>query len=237
MRVKKLLIFALCMVVIASISVVATLAYFTDNDSVTNTFTVGKVGIKLDEAKTDEYGVLDTTATSRVQENEYKAVPGHVYVKDPMVTVEADSEASFIRMLVTVNNIDVFKAGCPESDFADFGSGEVFKIENYVTGWNEAKWPCVSATYDADGKVCSYEFRYYQTVSTADAPEKELEPLFTHITMPGTLNNAQIAQLDDLEINVVAQAIQADGFGNDADAAWAAYATQVATNPNPAPNP
>ena len=237
MKMKKLLVLALCLVTIASISVVATLAYFTDNDSVTNTFTVGKVGIKLDEAKTNEYGV-EVEGADRVQGNEYKAIPGHVYVKDPTVTVEKDSEASYIRMLVTVNNIDVFAEGCPETDFADFGAGKVFLLENYVTGWDEAQWPCVSATIDADGKVCSYEFRYYQTVSTVGAAvDKALEPLFTHITMPGTLNNDQIAKLNDLEINVVAQAIQADGFGDDAEKAWAAYETQVETNPNSTPNP
>ena len=46
--------------------------------------------------------------------------------------------------------------------------------------------------------------------------------LFESITVPSTATNEQIAALEGFQINVVAEAIQADGFAN-ADAAWAAF--------------
>ena len=224
MKMKKLLVFVLCMAIVASISVAATIAYFTDTEAVTNTFTVGKIGIKLDETKTDEYGVA-VAGADRVKANTYKAVPGHEYIKDPTVTIEADSESSFVRMLVTINNMDVFEQAC-KNEFV----GDIFLIQNYVTGWDKDKW--VYETAKRDGDTTVYEFRYHEPVSTADQPEKKLDALFATFKLPGVLNNTQVAALDDLSIDVVAHAIQADGFASD-DLAWEAYDAQVKNNPNP----
>ena len=76
-KTRKILLMAACAVLLVCISVGATVAYLTSTDSVTNTFTVGNIQIKLDEAKTDVNGVVDTTVTSRVQANEYKLMPGY----------------------------------------------------------------------------------------------------------------------------------------------------------------
>ena len=43
-------IVAICLCAVLLLGVVGTMAYFTDEDSATNTFTVGKVNILLDEA-------------------------------------------------------------------------------------------------------------------------------------------------------------------------------------------
>ena len=101
---RKVLIIALCAVLLVSISVMGTMAYLTSKDSVTNTFTVGKVGIELDEALVDANGKEITGENAkRVKENKYKLLPGQTYNKDPMVTVLKDSEKSYIRMTVTVS--------------------------------------------------------------------------------------------------------------------------------------
>ena len=46
-----------------------------------------------------------------------------------------------------------------------------------------------------------------------------------YLTLPEWVTGDQLAKLKDFQINVVAEAIQADGFKN-ADAAWAAFAAQ-----------
>ena len=56
MKAKKVLIMISCAVLLIVGTVFATMAFFTDEESVTNTFTVGKITIDLDEAKVDEYG-------------------------------------------------------------------------------------------------------------------------------------------------------------------------------------
>ena len=53
---KKLLILLLCAVTLVAAGVFGTLAYFTDSEAVTNTFTVGLVGLKLDEAHVNQQG-------------------------------------------------------------------------------------------------------------------------------------------------------------------------------------
>ena len=83
---SKALLLTLCAVLLVAASVLGTMAYLTSTDTVTNTFTVGKVEIKLDE--TD---VTNPTGP-RVQANSYKLMPGTTYTKDPTVTVKAGSQ-------------------------------------------------------------------------------------------------------------------------------------------------
>lgn len=211
---KKVLLLFLCAVLLVAVSIVGTLAYLTSRDEVTNTFTVGKVDITLDEADVDEYG-KEIAGADRVKGNEYKLIPGHTYVKDPAVTVEGDSEESYVRMLVTINKLATLKA--------IFGSN--FLPQNYVTGWDSSIWVPVATTDNGDDTI-TYEFRYCKTVSTVDGNAEALEPLFESFTLPGKVTGEQIAELEELEINVVAHAIQADGFDN-ADKAWAAFDEQM----------
>ena len=89
---KRTLALILALVLVFGAAVGGTIAYLTDTtDPVTNTFTVGKVDITLDEAKVDAYGVADTTA-DRVKANSYKLIPGHTYTKDPTIHVATGSE-------------------------------------------------------------------------------------------------------------------------------------------------
>ena len=218
----KALTLVLCAVLLVCASVMGTLAYLkSTTDVVKNTFTVGKVAIKLDEAPVDEYGKV--VSGNRCYANTYKLMPGHTYNKDPMVTVLANSEDSYIRMLVTVGwkedythpegktAIEVLQAVFPT-----WTVNGVFLLENLVNGWNPTLWNCNSY---ANG---TYEFRYFEIVNTLNGADKALTPLFTEIEIPGELTNDQIAMLNNMEIQVVAHAMQADGF-NTADAAWAAF--------------
>lgn len=208
---KKALVLALCAVLLVASTVFATMAYLTSTSAVQNTFTVGNVEITLDEAKVDEYGAKIENA-DRVTANEYKLMPGHTYVKDPTVHVAADSEEAYIRMIVTI------------SDFADVKAvlGADFLPQNFVKGWDSTKWISTGVvTENTTDNTATYEFRYYTTVSTVDAGAIDLEPLFTHIVMPGDINNTNLAKLEELQIDVVAHAIQADGF--TVETAWATF--------------
>jgi len=105
MKMKKVLALVLCAILLVAGSVLGTLAYLTSTTGVVeNTFTAGNVEITLDEAKTDEYGVVDATA-GRVQGNEYKLIPGHTYAKDPTVHVDDESEDCWLFVQV-VNGLD-----------------------------------------------------------------------------------------------------------------------------------
>lgn len=53
---SKALLLTLCAVLLVTASVLGTMAFLTSNDEVVNTFSVGSVAIKLDEAKANKEG-------------------------------------------------------------------------------------------------------------------------------------------------------------------------------------
>lgn len=97
--VRKSLILAACAIMLVCATIAGTLAYLTSTDTVTNTFTVGNVSIKLDEAKVDENGKA-VTPEQRVKENKYKLLPGQTYIKDPTIHVQAGSEDCYVFVKV-----------------------------------------------------------------------------------------------------------------------------------------
>ena len=121
-KAKKVLLLVLCAALLVGASVAGTVAYLTSQDVVTNTFTVGKVEITLDEAKVDVYGVVDANATSRVQENTYKLVPGHTYVKDPIVHVSADSENCWLFVKIVNGSADAVINGLDTNGWTQIGT-------------------------------------------------------------------------------------------------------------------
>lgn len=96
---KKTLTIILAFALVIAMSVAGTVAYLTSQDSVTNTFTVGKVAITLDEAKVDANGAA-VTPEERVKANSYKLIPGHAYTKDPIIHVDANSEKCWLFVKV-----------------------------------------------------------------------------------------------------------------------------------------
>ena len=208
---SKALLLTLCAVLLVAASVLGTMAYLTSTDEVTNTFTVGEVKIKLDEAKANPDGSLVANA-DRVKANEYKLLPGHTYNKDPMVTVLSGSESSYVKMTVTFS-----KANELDAIFAPGGAD----LTSIFNGYDAAKWIAKGNTKDATANTRTYEFWYKETVGAPTAGVA-LDALFDSITVPGTITNEQLATIEGMTITVNAYAIQADGFAN-AEAAWAAF--------------
>ena len=105
---KKVFVTVLCAAALVVASVLGTMAYLTSKtDTVSNTFTVGKVGITLDEAKVESDGTPVDNA-ERVTANQYKLIPGHKYTKDPTVHVDEDSEGSwlFVKVENSISNLE-----------------------------------------------------------------------------------------------------------------------------------
>lgn len=208
---RKALLLTFCAVLLVVASVLGTIAYLTSQDEVKNTFTVGQVAIKLDEAKVTEDGKAVTPA-ERVKENRYKLLPGHTYTKDPTVTVLKGSESSYIKMTVTftmANELDDIFA----PDGADLTS--IFK------DYDPAHWIAKGNTKNKTANTRTYEFWYKDAVGAPTA-DVALDALFDSITVPNTINNVQLKTIADMTITVNAYAIQADGF-ETAEKAWAAF--------------
>lgn len=104
---KKVLISVLSIALVLCCAIGATLAWLTaQSNTVTNTFTVGKVTIDLWESTLATDGTLASPHTTA---NSYKMVPGSTLAKDPTVTVKAGSEPCYLFVKVEKeNNFDTF---------------------------------------------------------------------------------------------------------------------------------
>ncbi len=238
---RNALLLTFCAVLLVVASVMGTIAYLTSTDAVKNTFTVGNVSIKLDEAKVTEDGKI-VEGADRVHENDYKLLPGLTYTKDPTVTVENGSEESYVRMKVTFNNAKAIIAMCTDPEFAEDGPTGVenayplIRMVNFVEA-NTAKWDGIIPdnmvetedmlgdakyfVYDKKADTLTYYFYYTETVAAPTA-DVVLPTLFDSITVPEWVTGDQLKALDGFQINAVAEAIQAAGFAS-ADEAWAAF--------------
>lgn len=210
MKARKILVSLAALALVAAISIGGTIAYLTSTDEVVNTFTVGNVAIKLDEAKANTDGSLVPNA-ERVKANSYKLLPGHTYNKDPMVTVLSGSETSYIKMTVTFS-----KANELDAIFAPTGA----ELTSIFNGYDAANWTYKGNTKNTTDNTRTYEFWYKEAVGAPTA-DVALDALFDSITVPGTITNEQLKTIEGMTITVNAYAIQADGFAN-AEAAWAA---------------
>ena len=233
MKMKKALLMVLCAVALVVSTVFGTLAYLTDDDAVTNTFTVGKGDIKLDEADVDN---STEGEDDRDQANKYHLLPGHEYDKDPTVTVLADSEESYVRMIMTVYNADAVQDIIDADDAegaVNGGKGEIVDFSDLLIGWNENVWKYEKYEHDDTNDTITFEFRYHTTVTDESGQNHDgvLEPLFTKLKVPGYVTNEQLLALYggdyDAEngafvMDLKAHAIQAAGF-DDAAAAWAEF--------------
>lgn len=208
---KKFWLIIGCVVALLAVSVVGTLAYLMDTASTVNTFSIGKVDIRLDEAVVDVNG--KPQGDERTTEgNEYHLVPGQTYTKDPTITVVKGSSESYVRMLVTINEISGLEAIYGEDSLPGA----------FMNGWNEAIWPCVSSTDNGDNST-TYEFRYYKTVVVSEDADITLEPLFEGFTLSGDdVSSEELNEISELEINVIGNAIQKTGFDNENEA-WKAF--------------
>lgn len=214
MKKSKILITVFCAVLLVVASVVGTLAYLTSESKVVNTFTVGNVNITLDEADVNENGVVVSNA--RVKENKYHLVPGQTYVKDPTLTVKAKSEASYVRVLLSIDHASEFDAIYAPNQ-AD--------LTTIFNGYDSTNWVYEAVTRDTANNTVTYEFRYKEIVTKSNT-DTVLDALFDSITVPGTFDGDDMASIADMKITVVGHAIQATGFA-DEDVAWTAFDQQI----------
>lgn len=214
-NVKKIVMGGVAALALVTASVMGTMAYLQGTDEVNNTFTVGKVNITLDETHVDDMGnKIDET---RVKENSYKLIPGHTYTKDPTVTVTKGSEESYVRAKVTFVKSDKLQAA--------LGDESILSVLKDIDGnWElSSNDPAVETKEGVTSTT--FEFRYLTTVTPESNVDTVLPSLFKSVELPGSVTNDELKDLADMNIDVKAEAIQADGF-DSADAAWTAFDNQ-----------
>ena len=244
MSIKKKLLVALAVVVVLSTviaaSVLGTVAYMTSASKVSNVFTVGNVFITLNETAVTPEGV-PVPGAERTDKNSYHLMPGKSYLKDPAITVAADTESCYL-FLVTRNQI---------TEIQD-PSKPTMADQMYANGWAIYKdtsagsrvWVYCGSAANINGKFGDTEYTYTPVavcganrasaaagienviVTNPDVMIKIFQEF--HITTDKSTN---LNIYSGAEVTINAVGIQSDSFGTigditSIDKAWAAVIAQ-----------
>lgn len=195
---KKVTAIALAVCILAVAVIGATMAYFTDTESKTNTFTFGGVDIELTEtSEADEKSGVkagDKTADGGIT---YPGVlPGLVYSKIP--TVKVVEGPAWVVITATVPTV---------YDWDGLFNGKV------------------STAFTMDKKTVGDNTVYYFYATAAVAKDETVTP-FTEVKINPALTQSDVAEKFDMVIN--AYAIQKDGFDDAESAFKAAFTTTSA---------
>ena len=251
---KKIVSLALAVCLIA-IAAVGTLAYFTDKDAETNTFTVGNVAIDLIEQERGENGLQTFTqnkvlmpivGSAQGEKDDFGQPVAANYV-DKMVTIENTGKSdAYVRAYVAIpaaldDGYETFNAGL---NVLHFNFGNEDGVSTYDNQWNwkhDGKWNYFETTID--GVAYNVYFAdYYQALPAGETTEQFVSGVYLdksfdckdgkyyafgeEVDLSGLINAD-----GNLTVNcpVYAVAVQAAGF----DSADAAVTAALGANYNP----
>ena len=252
---KKIVSLALAVCLIA-IAAVGTLAYFTDKDAETNTFTVGGVKIDLIEQERNGQGGLQDFTQNKVlmpivgsaqgEKDNYGQPVAANYV-DKMVTIQnTGKSAAYVRAYFAIpaaldNGYETFNAG---ANILHFNFGNKFDdngtlVSTFGAEWNwmqeNGNWKYFETTID-NVAYNVYFADYYKPLAAGATTEQFVSGVYldSHVDMDAQGNyidtrfpNADLSILNgSVKCPVFAVAVQADGFDSAADAVDAAFGAQ-----------
>ena len=217
-------IVSLCLVAVLVVMAIAgaTVAYFNDTKTETNTFTVGNIQIKLDE--TD---ITDSTKRTETGNDYGDMYPGRTVTKDPTVH-NVGANSAYIRAKVTINNaLNMLPLLFQDVTIADGTTidQQYFQYFTALVGQLGEGWSYVDFDPDFNTGDLTFVFKYDDVL----AKDASTTPLFSSLTIPASYDGKDayggyIAK-SVTNMVVVAEAMQVEGFNDWADA-FAKYDAQ-----------
>ena len=202
---KKRLIIICSSLLILTLCIGGTLAYFFDQQEVKNEFTVNDLGIGVDltEPNWDPDKAVDI-------------MPGDIIPKDPTITNEKDE--AYARVIVTIQD----KSGNVITD-AD-QSAKIFSMLYYasspitskISTTQLAAYDRVNPAFELDTARSSngiYYFNYKKIMVTGES-----SMLFTGVVVPFDWTQTDIDDIGNYDILVKVESIQAKNFDTAAEA-------------------
>jgi len=238
---KKLLAMCLVVALAATAVIGGTLAYFTDTDTKTNTFTAGGVKIDLIEQQVGENGLepfeqdqvlMPIVGSAQGEKDQYGQPVAENYI-DKIATIENKGKSdAYVRAYFAIpsaldDGYDTFNAGLNVLHF-NFGNNN--GVSTFGNEWN---WKNESGTWkyyetEIDGVKYNVYYADYTKILAAGATTEQFISgvyLDSHVDMvDGNYVDTRDPQADisilagDVKCPVMAVAVQAAGFDN-ADAA------------------
>lgn len=203
MRSKKTIVLAAACASLLAVTAFGTLAYFTADDTATNTFMVATT----DPSNPDDelFGVKvteDVQTSDKVEENgsggyTYKEImPGMTLNKNPKVT-NSGQYSEFVRVSVTLGQASVWKEVLPNDALTDL-----------VSTIDASKWEYVTMKEDTTADTITWVY-YYKEALAKDADTGEM---FTEVKIPAGLTTEQMKQLESVNMTIAAEAIQSENL-------------------------
>ena len=196
---SKALLLILCAMLLLIASALGTVAYLTVQDTVTNTFSVGKVDATLIEGSAGKRSMRARSTGAPVDENDHILMPGHTYTKDYTIHVDAVSEDSYIFVKVE-NGIASYEAASSAEE------GGYRTIADQIT---DNGWTALESAADV----------YYREYTKSSAGSDFA--VFDTFKIADNANDVESWGSCDAQVAVTAYAVQKDGF-DTASAAWMA---------------
>ena len=179
---KKLTAIFLCVALVAIAIVGASLAYFTDTKTATNTFTMGDVKIKLDETNVND------PEGDRVASNEYNVYPGAVVTKDPIVH-NVGQNAAYIRATVNVENwMNMCAAYFPDFGIAYPNQGYEQSLMLLVDALGEG-WSIVGVTTGTPFEMGNFSAKFILKYDGTLASGADTTAMFNQVKIPAAIEN------------------------------------------------
>ena len=210
---------AVCLIAILSLS---SLAWFSDADEVTNQF---MVSTSEDPADPDDIFSVDVwedtdgdgepdvgEGDDTVGETYEHIYPSQELIKEPHVENTGIYD-QWIRVNVTVTDADAWIALC--NKYAE--DGKPYDLAQIFGGHDETLWTRDFVEgYDATENTLTYVYYLNEKL----APEADVV-LFETVTIPSCFDQYDLATLaGGFELNIVAEAVQADNTGATAQEAF-----------------
>ena len=248
---KKILV--LCLVVALAVTAVVggTLAYFTDKDEATNTFTAGGVDIALIEQQVNKEGtalenfkqnqvLMPIVGSAQGDKDAFGQPVAENYI-DKIVTIENTGKSgAYVRAYFAIpsaldDGYETFNAGANILHF-NFGNANGVSTEGVQWNWMHGnKWNYFETTID--GVAYNVYFAdYYQILPAGETTEQFISGVYldNHVDMDAQGNyidtrfpGADLSILaGTVNCPVYAVAVQADGFDSVEAAVTAAFGAQ-----------
>lgn len=181
---KKIVSIALAAALAATAIVGSSLAYFTDTEEKTNTFTVGNVDITLTEPNWD------------ADINNKDLIPGKTIPKDPTITVAEGSETAYTFMKVQMS-----------ADFIEL-------INKYATATKKELPAAVEDWFTSEVAPKVMEIGDDYVILGVLSPKEAGQSVtyFDEVKVPAEVTQEMIKADGTYTITVTAYAIQAEGF-------------------------
>jgi len=214
MKKRKTIIAAIVLLLVFVVG--GAIAYFTDTDSATNTFTIGNVDIDLVETAWDALPDADNDDIPDAAED---MMPGEFVTKDPVIRNRSTKNPAYVFAKVEVPcSKEVTKPGDPNPTV--LSPTELFTY-TLNTGWAELTSETVACT-DSGTATHVYYYGSGTTLTalakaTNDSTPTPAPALFVDnkVTLLGTLESAQIPDPNNnKQIKVTGYGIQTEGLAS-----------------------